>query len=67
MTGVPTRRATGGPTNGYCVVRASTNITLPLSNWTRVATNLFDNNGNLSFTNAMNPNDLQSFYRLQLQ
>ena len=46
-------------------VRASANIGLPLSNWPALATNLFDANGQFSFTNAINPALRQQFYRIQ--
>jgi autotransporter-associated beta strand protein len=45
-------------------VLASTNVTLPVSNWTSIATNTFDNNGNFSFTNAINPAIPQRFFRI---
>jgi len=48
-------------------VLASTNISLPLSNWTIISANAFDANGNFSFTNAPNPAVPQTFYLLQLQ
>jgi len=56
---------TGGPTNVPYYVLATTNITLPITNWDRVATNMFDSTGAFSFTNAMT-NAPQQFYRLQL-
>jgi polygalacturonase len=55
-----------GVTNGTHYVLTSTNIALPLTNWTRLVTNQFDGSGNFNFTNAMNPNSPQSFYLLQL-
>jgi hypothetical protein len=57
---------TGGITNGTYYILTSTNIALPLTNWTRLLTNQFDGNGNFNFTNAQNPNAPQSFYLLQL-
>ena len=57
--------ANGAP--GWPVyVLASTNLASPLSNWTRIATNSFDLNGDLSFTNSFQPDRPQSFYLLQL-
>jgi hypothetical protein len=47
-------------------VLGSTNLTLPLVNWTRVATNQFDAVGNFLFTNSFGSNRPQYFYRLQL-
>ena len=56
---------TGGTTNGTYYVLVSTNVALPLNQWTPVATNLFDGSGHFIFTNAVNPNSPQAFYRLQ--
>jgi len=57
---------TGGTTNGTFYVLVSTNVALPLNQWTSVATNLFDGSGHFIFTNAINPNSPQAFYLLQL-
>ena len=43
----------GGITNGTFMVLASTNILLPLANWTPVLTNTFDGNGNFRYTNSI--------------
>jgi autotransporter-associated beta strand protein len=43
----------------------STNLAAPMTNWTRLLTNAFDNNGNFDFTNLLNANGPQSFFRLQ--
>jgi autotransporter-associated beta strand protein len=56
----------GGASNGSYFVLASTNIAVPLSNWTRVATNTFDASGNFSFTNSISAGVRQNFYRIQL-
>ena len=56
----------GGTTNGTFYVLVSTNIALPLSQWTPVATNVFDGSGHFIFTNAIAPNNPQAFYLLQL-
>jgi fibronectin type 3 domain-containing protein len=56
----------GGTPNGDYYVLTSTNLALPLSNWTRIATNQFDAGGGFSSTNTINTDDQQSFYRLQL-
>jgi len=58
---------TGGVGNANYFVLASTNIALPLANWTCILTNQFDSAGNFDFTNAINPNWPQTFYSLQLQ
>jgi hypothetical protein len=57
---------TGGVTNGTYYVLTSTNLALPLNQWTPVATNPFDGNGNFTFTNTPAANAPQMFYRLQL-
>jgi hypothetical protein len=56
----------GGVTNGTYYVLASTNLALPLNQWTSVATNPFDGSGNFNFTNTPAANSPQVFYRLQL-
>jgi hypothetical protein len=47
----------------------STNLTLPLNQWTPVATNVPGGNGNFTITatNAVDPNAPQCFYILQMQ
>jgi autotransporter-associated beta strand protein len=57
---------TGGVTNGTYYVLTSTNLSAPLTNWTRLLTNQFDNNGNFNLTNTLDTNSPQSFYLLQL-
>jgi len=51
-------------TNFYLLT--STNLSTPLSHWTRLLTNQFDGNGNFSVTNAVDANSPQDFYLLQL-
>jgi len=46
-------RVTNGPPSGVAYVLASTNVALPRTNWTRLATNAFDVSGDFTFTNAM--------------
>jgi len=48
-------------------VLASTNLSLPPAQWTVIATNNFDGNGNFNFTNPADPNASQTFYLLRLQ
>jgi len=55
----------GTPSNAFYVI-TTTNITLPLNQWTPFATNYFDSNGNFLFTNTIDTNAPQGFYRLQL-
>lgn len=56
----------GVPNYPYYVL-TSTNIGLPLTNWTMVSTGTFDANGNFIFTNASATNAPQNFYLLKLQ
>ncbi|HEX5218668.1 MAG TPA: hypothetical protein VFZ59_03810, partial [Verrucomicrobiae bacterium] len=55
----------GGNTSASYIVLTSTDASLPLANWTPVATNAFDGNGNFAFTNAVNPNEPQRYYLLK--
>ena len=55
----------GLPLGKYYVI-GSTNLALPATNWTRIATNQFDASGSFAFTNVLDPNSSQWFYRLQL-
>lgn len=48
-------------------VLASTNVSLPWTNWSIIATNTFDATGHFNFTNPVNPAAPQSFYLLQLK
>jgi polygalacturonase len=57
---------TNGPPSNSVYVLAATNLALPLAQWTPVATNQFDGNGQLLFTNAADPAVLQTFYLLEL-
>lgn len=57
---------TGGPANGTYYVLTSTNIAIPLTNWTALVTNTFDGSGGFSFTNAVNPASPQQFFTLQV-
>jgi len=58
-----------GGTNGlphanYRVL-STTNVALPPADWTVVATNRFDGSGDFDFTNGVNAQPPQQFYRLQ--
>jgi hypothetical protein len=57
--------ANGAPNSTYYVL-GSTNLTLPLSSWFRVATNTFDVNGTGSFTGSVDQNVAQQFFMLQI-
>lgn len=62
-----TLTATNGPVNGQFTLLGTTNITLPLSQWTPVLTNNFDSSGNLNLTtNIVSPTTPQEFYLLQV-
>jgi autotransporter-associated beta strand protein len=56
----------GGTSNGTFYVLSSTNMSLPLTNWTRLLTNQFDASGNFGITNPVDSSLLQSFYLLQV-
>jgi polygalacturonase len=56
----------GGVTNGTYYVLCSTNLSLPLNQWTPVATNSFDGSGNFSFVTVEAGNLLPMFFRLAL-
>jgi hypothetical protein len=56
----------GGIPNANYYLIGTTNLTLPAANWTLLITNQFDSSGNFIFTNAMNPNWPQGYYRIQL-
>jgi autotransporter-associated beta strand protein len=57
---------TGGAPGGSYYVLASTNVALPLINWTPLATNAFTSSGAFVFTNAVNPDFPRQFFLLQL-
>ena len=57
---------TNGAPGTISYVLSSTNVVLPVNNWVRVATNVFDSSGNFSFTNVVDFNTPQQFFRLQL-
>jgi len=55
-----------GVTNATFYLIGATNLSTPSSNWTRLLTNHFDGNGNFFFTNALDVNAPQQFYRIAL-
>jgi hypothetical protein len=57
---------TGGGAGAAYYVLSSTNVALPLSAWTKLATNQFDTLGNFSFTTAPATNTPKMFYALQV-
>ena len=57
--------ATNGADNGIYKLLGTTNLALPLSQWTPVLTNSFNGSGNLNLsTNIINPNIPDQFYIL---
>lgn len=46
---------TNGVPQATSYVLTATDLSQPLTNWTRMATNVFDANGNLNFTSSLNP------------
>ena len=62
-----TLTATNGPTSGEFTLMGSTNLLLPISQWTPVLTNNFDTNGDLNLsTNVVGTNSPLKFYLLQM-
>lgn len=57
---------TNGPSGGTFNLLASTNLAMPLTNWTPAATGAFDTNGNFLLTNPVTPTSRQRFFRLQV-
>lgn len=55
----------GVPFGTYYVL-GTTNVALPLANWTSIATNTFDANGNFLFTNSITLSTPKQFFRLSL-
>ena len=56
----------GGTLGGAYYVLATTNLSVPLTQWTRVATNRFDGYGGFIFTNAIQLSTSRMFFALQL-
>jgi autotransporter-associated beta strand protein len=55
---------TNGWANGTYELLTSTNMALAFTNWTAIATNTFDSNGQFNLTNGINPDAPQQFYML---
>jgi autotransporter-associated beta strand protein len=58
---------TNGVPGATYYVLTSTNLTIPVAAWPRIATNLFDAIGTFAVTNQASPSVAQQFYILQLQ
>jgi hypothetical protein len=56
----------GGSPGGNYVVLASTNLTLPLTNWTALTTNTFDGTGQFRYTNNVSPARSRQFFIFKL-
>jgi fibronectin-binding autotransporter adhesin len=57
---------TSGTPNGTYNVLSTTNLALPVASWTVLSTgNAFDNSGNFSFTNPIDPNATQEYFLIQ--
>lgn len=57
----------GGVNSWPYYLLVSTNLNLPVAQWTPIATNQFDSSGNFTLTNAISTSSSQMFYRIQLQ
>ncbi|MGA2871907.1 MAG: hypothetical protein ABSF34_22440, partial [Verrucomicrobiota bacterium] len=55
---------TNGTPNATYYVLGSTNVTLPVAEWTRVATNTFTGTGSFNYTNSLSPSVPQFFYQI---
>ena len=56
----------GGTAGSNYVVLASTNLTLPLTNWLALTTNTFDGSGQFHYTNNVNPAKPWQFFIFKL-
>jgi len=56
---------TGGISNAPYAVLTATSVTTPAANWQSIVTNQFGAGGQFSFTNSINPNEPQRFFRLR--
>jgi len=57
---------TGGPPGTSYHLLASTNLALPMSQWTPITTDLFDGSGSFRYTNAINATSRRQFFRTAL-
>ena len=57
---------TGGVGNANFYLLGTTNLAMPLTNWTPQLTNQFDAVGHFNFTNGFDANAPQDFYLLQI-
>ena len=61
-----TLTGSGGLSNAAFTLVAATNLALPLTNWTALATNSCDANGRFSLTNPITASAPRQFYALQV-
>jgi hypothetical protein len=57
----------GGTAGSNYLILTSTNLTIPLANWTALTTNAFDAGGNFRFTNPASPAKPSQFFILKPQ
>jgi autotransporter-associated beta strand protein len=57
---------TNGVAGASYLVLTTTNLVLPVASWNIIATQQFQSGGAVNFTNPLNPNSPQLFYRLRL-
>jgi hypothetical protein len=57
--------ATNGTPGDLCFVLATTNLNVPIADWTYISANNFDSNGSFILTNGIDPTVTQQYYRLQ--
>jgi hypothetical protein len=57
---------TGGTAGSNYVMLASTNLTLPLTHWTALVTNIFDDSGQFHYTNHVSPGKPHQFFIFKL-
>jgi hypothetical protein len=58
--------SSGGPAGGTNYLVGTTNLVLPMSEWSRMATNKFNSVGNYALTNSLNVALPQQFFRVSL-
>ncbi len=56
----------GGAAGYNYSVLATTNLIMPLANWSLISTDYFDSSGNFIFSNGINPQSFQQFYEIQI-
>jgi autotransporter-associated beta strand protein len=60
-------QGSGGTPDWSYTILSSTNLTLPLAQWTTTATNFFDASGNFTWTNTDGANGSRQFFVLKVQ